>query len=250
MDIWQLCDGARHITSITDDFVRIVESQQQIATTQIVDNLEEQSILESLLEDTKPPLADGSRHLHYLLATPFRYPPLLHGSRFGQRHERSLFYASKSLETLLAEASYYRFVFWTGMREPPQSSQFITEHTVFGGRYYTQKGVQLQHAPFAHYQQALSHPAHYQVTQQLGSTMREAGIEAIEYVSARDHAQGINVALYTPEALIVNEPLFAELWVCTTSKDVVRFSSRVMKQVFTFAIKDFYVDGECPAPAF
>ena len=250
MDIWGLCDGARHITAITDDFVRIVESQQQIATTQIVDNLEEQSILESLLEETKPPLPDGSRHLHYLLSTPFRYPPLLHGSRFGQRHERSLFYASKSIETLLAEASYYRFVFWSGMREPPPSSQFITEHTVFGGRYYTDKGIQLQHVPFTQYQHELANPAHYQVTQQLGTLMREQGVEALEYVSARDHDHGINVALYTPDALIVNEPLFAELWLCTTSKDVVRFSSREVKKVFSFAIDGFYVEGQLPNPAF
>ena len=250
MDIWGLCDGVSHITAITDDFVRIVESQQQIATTQIVDNLEEQSILESLLEDTKPPLPDGTRHLHYLLSTPFRYPPLLHGSRFGQRHERSLFYASKSLETLLAEASYYRFVFWSGMQEAPPSSQFITEHTVFGGRYYTDKGVQLQHAPFAQYREELANPAQYHVTQQLGAVMREHGVEALEYVSARDHEQGINIALYTPDALVVNEPLFAELWLCTTSQDVVRFSNREVKRVFSFAIADFYVSGMLPSPAF
>ena len=250
MDIWKLCAGEQHITAITDDFVRIVESQQQIATTQIVDTLEEQSILESLLEVAKPPLPERSGRLHYLLSTPFRYPPLLHGSRFGQRHERSLFYASKSLETLLAEASYYRFVFWSGMREAPSSSQFITEHTVFGGRYYSDQGVQLQRAPFDQYRTELANPAQYQVTQQLGAAMREQGIEALEYVSARDSDRGINVALYTPDALIVNEPLFAELWLCTTSQNVVRFSNRVVKRVFSFSIDMFHVNGVLPSPAF
>ena len=249
MDIWSLCDGASHVGVITDDFVRIVESQQQIATSQIVDNLEEQSILESLLDDSKPPLPERAQHLHYLLSTPFRYPPLMHGSRFGQRHECSLLYASKSLATLLAEASYYRFVFWRGMCAAPPARQFITEHTVFGGRYYTEQGVQLQHAPFDHYTRELAHPAKYDVTQQLGNNMRAHGVEAIEYVSARDRERGINVALYTPEALSVNEPLYAELWLCSTSQSVVRFSSRGVKQVYSFAIDDFYVDGELPTPA-
>ena len=250
MDIWTLCAGEQHISAITDEFVRIVESQQQIATTQIVDTLEEQNILESLLEATKPPLPANSGHLHYLLSTPFRYPPLRHGSRFGQRHERSLFYASKSLETLLAEASYYRFVFWSGMRDAPSSAQFITEHTVFGGRYYTDRGVQLQKSPFDQYRSELANPGRYAVTQQLGSQMREQGIEAIEYVSARDRRLGINIALYTPEVLMVNEPLFAELWLCTTSQNVVRFSNRVVKRVFSFSIEMFYVDGVLPSPAF
>lgn len=250
MDIWSLCDGASHITAITDDFVRIVESQQQIATTQIVDNLEEQSILESLLEDTKPRLPSGTDHLHYLLSTPFRYPPLLHGSRFGQRHERSLFYASKSLATLLAEASYYRFVFWSGMSEAPPSEQFITEHTVFGGRYYTDQGLQLQHKPFVQYKDELANPAQYHVTQQLGTTIREQGVEAVEYISARDSEQGINVALYTPNALIVNEPLFAELWICSTSENVVRFSNRGINKVFNFSIELFQINGVLPSPAF
>lgn len=249
MDIWTLCDGASHIRAISDDFVRIVESQQQIATTQIVDNLEEQNLLELLLDQNKPPLPQMALHLHYLLATPFRYPPLIHGSRFGQRHECSLFYASKSLATLLAEASYYRFIFWYGMLEPPPSRQFITEHTVFGGRYYSERGVQLHQAPFTQYTAQLADPAHYNVTQQLGTSMRSQGIEAIEYVSARDREGGINVALFTPEALSVNEPLFAELWICSTSQNVVRFSNRAVQTVFSFALEDFYVDGRLPCPA-
>jgi len=249
MDIWTLCDGASHIRTINDDFVRIVESQQPVSYTQIVDNLAEQNLLESLLDESKPPLSETVMHLHYLLATPFRYPPLLHGSRFGKRHECSLFYASKSLPTLLAEASYYRFVFWYGMLEPPPSRQFITEHTVFGGRYYSERGIQLQHAPFDQYIDHLADPAHYNVTQQLGSSMRTQGIEAIEYVSARDRDKGINVALYTPEALMVNEPLFSELWLCSTSQKVVRFSNRGVNRLYSFAVEDFYVEDRLPCPA-
>ena len=42
----------------------------------LVDSLEEQAVLESILEQSKPALAaEGTQALHYLLATPFRYRP-------------------------------------------------------------------------------------------------------------------------------------------------------------------------------
>lgn len=247
MDIW--AHAQKHIATISDDFVRIVESQQQIATTRIVDSLEEQSILESLLETTKPPIIDNTEHLHYLFSTPFRYPPLIHGSRFGSRFEPSLLYGSKTVKTLLIECSYYRFLFWSGMSEPPKSKKFITEHTVFAGRYYSEQGLRLQDASFSEHTAALRHPANYTVTQTLGSAMREAGVEAFEYYSARDAKKGINIALYTANALIVNEPLYKSQWICSTTANNVRFSSRDDSKVYGFNINEFKIDGVLPSAA-
>ncbi len=249
MDIWVRSNAQQHITTISDDFVRIVESQQQIATTRIVDSLEEQAILELLLETTKPPVMSNTRHLHYLFSTPFRYPPLKHGSRFGSRFEPSLLYGSKTIETLLIECSYYRFLFWNGMMEPPKSKKFITEHTVFAGRYYSEKGLRLHDIAFSEHSDALRHPASYTVTQTLGSAMREAGIEAFEYSSARDVKKGINIALYTANALMVNEPLYKSQWICSTTANNVRFSSRDDSKVYGFNINEFTVDGALPSAA-
>jgi hypothetical protein len=53
----------------------MVESQEQIATRGYVDTLAEQSVLEELLEESKPAYPDKTTDLHYLLKTPFRYPP-------------------------------------------------------------------------------------------------------------------------------------------------------------------------------
>ena len=61
---------------VDDALLRIVESLEQVATTKITRNLEEQDFLERLIEGSKPGKLDGP--LHYLLATPFRYPPLNH----------------------------------------------------------------------------------------------------------------------------------------------------------------------------
>lgn len=246
MDIWQDTQAQQHITTISDEFVRIVESQQQIATTRIVDTLEEQAILESMLETTKPPLLDSPEQLHYLLATPFRYPPLRHGSRFGSRFEPSLLYGSKSVETVLIECSYYRFLFWNGMSEPPKSKKFITEHTLFAGRYYSEQGLLLHKPPLNKHCHLLRDSGSYKHTQALGFAMREAGVEAFEYYSARDAKQGINIALYTTKALIVNEPLYKSQWICSTTANNVRFSSRDDSKVYGFNINEFKVDGLLP----
>ncbi|MCC3263614.1 RES family NAD+ phosphorylase, partial [Paenibacillus polymyxa] len=83
-------------------------------------------LLEELIETSKPQLPPSTETLHYLLKTPFRYPPLRWGSRFGRRHEPSLFYAALRLETAMAEAAYYRFVLWEGMASPPPSGRILS----------------------------------------------------------------------------------------------------------------------------
>lgn len=249
MDIWKDAKAEQHVQTISDDFVRIVESQQQIATTRIVDSLEEQAILESLLETTKPPEKDGTAHLHYLLSTPFRYPPLKHGSRFGSRFSPSLLYGSKTVETVLIECSYYRFLFWQGMSQPPKSNKFITEHTLFAGRYHSENGLKLHDSGFNQYANILRDVANYTDTQLLGAAMREAGITAFEYSSARDVKKGINIALFTAEALIVNEPLYKSQWICSTTGNNVRFVSRDDSKVYGFNITEFECNGHLPSAA-
>jgi hypothetical protein len=57
---------------------RVVETQQDSSTRRLVDSAAEHELLEALLDESKPPVPDGCRGLHYLLFTPFRYPPLLY----------------------------------------------------------------------------------------------------------------------------------------------------------------------------
>lgn len=61
---------------------RMVESQHIAATMKLVDNRDEQDLLESLLESSKPAQPDDTAGLDYLLATPFRYRSKRGGSRF------------------------------------------------------------------------------------------------------------------------------------------------------------------------
>ncbi len=228
---------------------RLVESQEQVATNSLVRSLDQQAALEEMLEATKPVLRRGTEHLHYLLAAPFRYPPLPHGSRFGSRTEPSLFYGSVNDETVLAEAAYYRCVFWSGMTTSP-AEKYVTQHTLFGAEYRTPRGINLREPPFVRHQKKLTDPADYSASQQLGTALRAAGIEAFEFASARDPARGSNFALFTPSALPQPAPSAFEAWLCETSGEHVRFYARQGAGVHDFPLALFLVKGKLPQPAF
>ena len=247
-DIEAAVGAAAPVVELEGELVRLVESQEQIATNRLVDTLEEQALLESLLETSKPPLPEIARNLHYLLATPFRYPPLQHGSRFGRRHEPSLFYAALRIPTVLAESAYYRFVFWHGMAAPPPSP-LTTQHTLFGARWRCVRGMRLQAPPFEPWRGTLTDPADYAATQQLGHALRTAGIEGFEYISARDRSGGLNVALFTPTALAARRPHFTQAWLAETNGIEVRFYCQEERLVHRYALEQFMAAGRLPMPA-
>ncbi len=93
---------------------RLVEAQHRVSTLKLVDTLAEQAALERLLEETKPPVPPECRHLHYLLATPFRYgAPYPQGSRFRRAgFTPGVYYASEHVETAVAEAAFHRLLFF------------------------------------------------------------------------------------------------------------------------------------------
>jgi hypothetical protein len=248
VDLWQACGGVELIRPVGGTLRRLVESQEEVATSRLVGSLERQAVLEAMLETTKPRLRVGTEVLHYLLAAPFRYPPLRHGSRFGTRAEPGLLYGSLAVPTVLAEAAYYRLVFWQGMASPPPAP-LVTQHTLFSARYRTAQGVQLQRPPCDAHRRVLAHPAEYAATQAIGAAMRSGDVQAFEYRSARDPAGGVNVALLALEALASTKPTGLEPWLCETSGEGVRFLARGGKSLHAFAADAFLVDGRLPQPA-
>ncbi len=247
-DIWAACGAAAESAPLSGELIRMVESQEQIATHALVDSLEEQALLEELLEIAKPSLPPATRGLHYLLATPFRYPPLKHGSRFGQRHEPSLFYGAIEQGAALAETAYYRFVFWSGMRSPPPRAYLVTEHTAFGARYAVARGLRLQEAPFLDHQPVLTDPLAYGPTQKLGRDLREAGVDAFEYRSARDPEQGVNIALFHPGCFSQPKPVWQEAWICELRKEQVSFYAKGHGNRM-YRREQFLLEGRLPTPS-
>lgn len=247
-DVWAACGGRKNFRPLGGEIFRIVESQEEVATLGLVDNLAEQAELERLLDKTKPPLPATRAPLHYLLTTPFRYPPLRYGSRFGHRFEPSLFYGSTQQTTLFAEAAYYRFVFLEGMATPPPN-RLLTQHTVFSIRYQTRLGIDLTREPFNEFEALLASPSDYRTAQKLGTKAREAGTQALQFRSARDSAGGDNVGLFTPEAIASRRPGQPRRWFAETLTDAVTFSRRRGQVLFSFPRETFLIEGELPAPA-
>lgn len=225
---------------------RMVESQSQVATLELVDTLQEQAILENLIESSKPPVTEGAENLHYLLSTPFRYPPLHWGSRFGGRHESSIFYGSVEIVTVLAESAFYRFLFWQGMSLPPPEERLITQHDLFSARYSCDPGLKLQHPPFLSRVEEITDPESYAASQALGAHMREFNVQGFEFPSARCPQQGTNIGLFSPKALLGHLPENQQRWVCETASKMVRF--RGEGNLLEFPIALFLVSGKFPLP--
>jgi hypothetical protein len=246
--IWLNTKGQSQIKPLIGLIYRLVESQEQIATLGLVNNVYEQGVLEDLIETTKSPLPENIESLHYLLKTPFRYPPLKYGSRFGKTFERGLFYGSLNINTALIETAYYRFVYMLGP-EIPYDSTISSEYSSFSVKIRCDKGIFLDQSPFSTYESILTSPISYSETQNLGSDMREAGVEAFRYISARDKNKGKNVALFTPEAFFNNKPSKLTTWICQTSINEVGFLSKEDQKRILYRQNDFWVKNEFPSPA-
>lgn len=250
MNLWERCAGETHIGLLQSRLYRMVESQERVATLGYVDNLEEQVLLEQLLDGSKPDYpARGHADLHYLLATPFRYPPLAWGSRFGARHEPAIFYAGASVQATLAEAAFYRFVFWHSMGAPPPASRLRSEHTLFSVSCRSERGLRLTRPPFDGHRELLRHPADYRETQALGSAMRQAGVEAFEYASARDPLAASCIGLFTPKPFTRRAPGKQQAWFCELTATAVAFMPQAGGAVVRYALDTFLVDGQLPRPA-
>ncbi|MFQ6539397.1 MULTISPECIES: RES family NAD+ phosphorylase [Aphanothece] len=165
--------------------MRLVEQQGAQATRRIADSLEEQAWLEDFLETSKPDLPDAEECpvRHRLLLTPFRYPKR-YGSRFSRPWERGLFYGSRSRLGCLLEGAFYELVFQAGPERPfPRSAAM--RKTLFHVNVRTERGLQLQQQHSKALQRCLRDPVDTRFAQATGQRMREAGLEAFEYHSAR-----------------------------------------------------------------
>jgi hypothetical protein len=170
----------------------------------LVDTLEEQALLEDLLEGSKPPLPHYIEGLHYLLATPFRYPPRApHGSRFRSSADPGVFYGSGSVRTACAELGYWR---WRFLKDAVDLQKLDpVPHTAFSVGIDT-IGLDLRMPPFDVEVSAWLHPTDYAATQALARAAREAALGAIVYPSVRDNDPAWCVALLTPKAFSSANP--------------------------------------------
>lgn len=186
------------------DAWRVVEAQHAAATMALVDSADEQALLEDLLERAKPPLPLAARALHYLLATPFRYPPLPRGSRFRATGEHGVFYGADKLPTACAELGYWR---WRFLQDAPALQRIEpVAHTAFRAAIKVASALDLRRPPLARDRKRWTDPDSYAATQELARRARSAEIAVIRYTSVRDPGHGGCTALLTPKGFASKSP--------------------------------------------
>ncbi|ACM25844.1 hypothetical protein RRH01S_02_00610 [Rhizobium rhizogenes NBRC 13257] len=219
---------------------RLVEAQHQVSTLKLVDTLEEQALLETLLEESKPALPPECAGLDYLLATPFRYGAIYpYGSRF-RRAGRTLgvFYASEQVETALAEMSFYRLLFFSDSPGTPLPAN-AAEYTAFAAVIATKQAVDLTLAPLERDREAWADPVNYEACQSLADAARAGKVDAILYQSVRDPKGGKNIALLTAHAFAAREPVERQTWRIRLSPAGVQALCEFPKARLGFARSDF-----------
>jgi len=192
---------------------RLVEAQHRVSTLKLVDTLEEQTLLEELIEETKPALPPECRHLDYLFSTPFRYGALYpHGSRFRRAGRTpGIYYAAEEVHTAVAEMAFYRLLFFAESPGTPWPSD-PGEYTAFAASVRTERSIDLTVAPFEQERERWTDLTDYTATQSLAEDARAASIDIIRYQSVRDVPAGFNLALLACQVFAQGRPIERQTW--------------------------------------
>ena len=202
---------AAHAHTVSGLCWRVVEGQHHVSTLALVDSVAEQERLEQLIEATKPVLPVECRGLNYLLFTPFRYRPYPHGSRFRRAGlSPGVFYAAAQVETAIAEAAFYRLLFFAESPATPWPAN-ASEHTAFSVKYGG-KALDLTRPPLARQRARWMHPTDYAGCQDLADKARAAEVELLRFASVRDPLHRTNIALLTCRAFRSKAPVDRQSW--------------------------------------
>lgn len=222
---------------------RVIEAQHRVSTLKITDTQAEQELLEQLIEDSKPRVPPECERLHYLLSTPFRYgAPYPNGSRFRRAGlTPGVFYASRAVETAIAEAAFWRLLFYADSPDTPWPSN-AGEYTAFAVSYATSRAIDLTRPPFDAQRDIWMHPTKLDECQALAEMARAANIDVIRYASVRDPRHRMNVALLSCRAFSGKKETARQTWRIHLGASGVRTQCEMPKLSFDFDRKAFAAD--------
>ena len=214
---------------------RIVEAQHIASTMKLVDDLEEQQTLESLLEGNKPLLRPGTSNLDYLLSTPFRYHPKRGGSRFRSEIDPGVFYGAQSIRTAGAELAFWR---WRFLKDAVDVN-FLSPvaHTIFSCEPPCQ-AIDLRQPPFNKDVTLWGDSSQYVNTQEIARIARKADIQAIVYQSVRDAFPAWCIAILDPKVFGGIKPIIdKQSWFLSVGQHGVTLRSQA--EAHTFSASDW-----------
>lgn len=192
---------------------RAVEAQHVASTRRLVDSNDEQALLETLLEETKP---RSLAPLDYLLATPFRYPPWTRGSRFRAPADPGVLYAADERRTACAELGYWRWRFVMDSAGLAEAGLGPVAHTLFRMRV-AGKAIDLRRKPFVRDEKKWTDREDYGSTQALAAVVRQTPVTIIRYQSVRDPQKAGCAAILDPAAFAAAKPIAYQTWFLTVT---------------------------------
>lgn len=196
-----------HIAAL--DLWRAVEAQHRVSTMVLVDTLDEQALLERILDESKPALQEPQRSLHYLLFTPFRYPPLPNGSRFRGPFDPGVFYGAEAIRTACAELGYWR---WRLLADSPQLQSISPMPQTLFRTAVKGETIDLRVPPLSRRRKQWTDPDDYTACQKLARDARAEGIRMIRYQSVRDPESGGCAAVLSHTAFVKPVPAESQTW--------------------------------------
>jgi hypothetical protein len=222
---------------------RLVEAQHRISTLKLADTLAEQSILEALIEDSKPALPAQCRHLDFLLATPFRYGAVYpKGSRFRRAGRTpGVYYAAESPATAVAEMAFYRLLFFAESPDTPWPSD-AAEYTAFAAEIATARGLDLTRQPLSADAGVWGDLVDYAGCQAFAEAARAVEADVIRYRSVRDPAKGANLAILMCRAFARPAPVERQTWRMRLSASGVQALCEFPRQALEFPRGAFAAD--------
>jgi hypothetical protein len=210
------------------DLWRAVEAQHVASTMALVDTVAEQAVLERLVEASKPPVPrDVARlDLHWLLFTPFRYPPPPGGSRFRGPNDPGVFYGAEQPRTACAEVGYWR---WRHLRDSPGLKAMPARPQTVFRVPVSGSAIDLREPPFVQQGQegtvprdsprpSWMHRSDYTDCQSIARTAREAEVQLVRYESVRDSRHGGCGAVLDAAAFASREPVEQQGWILTVTQ--------------------------------
>ena len=222
---------------------RLIEAQHRVSTMKLVDTVDEQTVLEALIEATKPTVPAECRHLHYLLSTPFRYgAPYPRGSRFRRAGmSDGVFYGSEAPRTAVAEMVFYRLLFFAESPATPWPAN-PAEFTAYSAEFNTARAIDLTAGRLAGDHALWRAVSDYAACQRLADAAREAAVDVIRYRSVRDPAGGFNLAILRCRAFSNPNPAAMQSWWIFLSSSGAQAMCEAPKAGYTFGRDAFAGD--------
>lgn len=221
---------------------RVVEAQHLVSTTKLTDTAAEQTIIENLIEESKPAIPPECRHLNYLLYTPFRYSPYPQGSRFRRANSPvGVFYSSEEPATAVAEKAFYRLLFFAESPATPWPSN-PGQYTVFKVAITADMALDLTKSLLNTDHRFWTDLSDYTKCQELADAARAEDIDVIRYQSVRDPNRKANLAILRCRAFAQHKPTAQQTWRFHFDASGVRAICEAPGETLSFVRETFAAD--------